>query len=308
MAKEKIIVGARASLLSVAQAYGVIRLLKRNFPQHCFLLKRITTSGDKDKYWQHSDVGIFVKELQEALLTGKIDLAIHSVKDLPSQTPRALKLAAIPKREDPRDCLVLRGKTTLSKLKKGALIGTSSLRRSAQLLHWRPDLKIVGLRGNLDTRLRKLTQLKLEAIVVALAGIIRLGYKNLNLQRISPKIILPAAGQGALGIEVRAKDKRTGDIVKTINHQESFLCVSCERAFLREFGAGCRLPLGALAESKNKRIHLQAAVISLDGKRIVRLSRSAPLQEAEPLGKLLAKEVLAKGGREIMQELKNIEK
>lgn len=305
MIKRKILVGARGSLLSVAQAKGVIKILKREFPAHSFSLKKIVTLGDRHKNWQRQDMGIFVKEIEQALLDGEIDLAIHSMKDLPTQIPSRLKLAAVPKRLDPRDCLIFKERTSLSKLKKGACIGTSSLRRQSQVLRVRPDLRIKGLRGNLDTRMRKLTEGEFDAIIVALAGVTRLGAAagDFFIQPIPASLILPAPGQGALGIEIRSGDKLIEALAQRINHQKSLLCVSCERAFLRELGSGCRLALGALAEIKHRQIHLQAIVLSNDGRRAIRLNAEAPLKDGEALGESLAQECLRRGGRELLKEV-----
>lgn len=302
MAKRQIVVGARGSLLSVAQAQGIIRSLSRKFPAYTFSLKKIITFGDRHKRWQRDDTGIFVKELEEALAVREIDIAVHSMKDLPTQAPGGLSIAAVTKREDPRDCLISKEKTPLAKLKRGAAVGTSSLRRRAQLLRLRPDFKIKGLRGNLDTRMRKLTEGELDAIVVAMAGVIRLGAfsSDFFIQPISASLILPAPGQGALALEVRAGDKTMKTLAKSLNHQESLLCVSCERAFLRELGGGCRLPVGALAKIKNGWLHLRAIAADKDGKIIIRLSGKAPLKEAESLGKLLAYECLKRGGGQLI--------
>lgn len=315
MAERKIIVGARASLLSVSQAQGVIEILKQEYPAYSFFLKKIITSGDTHKNWQRDDMGIFVKEIEQALLDGEIDIAIHSMKDLPTQTPQKLKLAAVTKREDPRDCIILKDKTPLAQLKKGAVIGTSSLRRRAQLLRWRKDLQIKNLRGNLDTRIKKLIADEFDAIVVAMAGVIRLGAvatsrwrekwnKNFFIQPIPTSLILPAPGQGALALEVRARDKLMETLAQRINNQESFLCVSCERAFLRELGGGCRLPLGAWAEIKNGQMHLQVMVADRDGKMMIRLSQKAHFRQGERLGKALACVVLKKGGRKLLKEVR----
>ena len=306
--KKKIIIGARGSLLSVVQAKSVIKVLRSNFPAYSFCLKKITTFADKQKNWRRLDlalaVGIFVKELEEALLRKEIDLAVHSLKDLPSDLPRDLTLAAVTKRIDPRDCLIFKEKTSLYKLKKGACLGTSSLRRQAQALRIRPDLQIKHLRGNLDTRIKKLLAGEYDAIIAALAGVKRLGYaKNLLLQALPMSIFLPAPGQGALGIEARTDDKTIKTLTEKINHRKSFLCAVCERAFLREFGAGCRLALGALAEIKDRQIHLQAVVLSSNGKRIIRLSRKGALKQAGALGKQLAQQMLKKGARKLLKEV-----
>ena len=322
MLKKKIIIGARGSLLSVTQAQEVSRLLKGKFPHLCFSLKKLVTFGDKHRNWHKSrhcaqgrdlDTGIFVKEIEEALLCGKIDLAVHSLKDLPCVLPKGLELAAVPKRHSPQDCIIFKGrKINLLNLRKDARIGTSSLRRKAQILYWRADLQVENLRGNLDTRLEKLNSGSLDAIIVALAGVKRLGFKNLFIQIIPTKLMLPACGQGALGIEIRQGDTEIKALVEKINHFKSFLCVRSERALLKELGAGCRLPLGALAEIEDGKIHLEAVVASPDGKKLVRLSKTAPLEkaeapglllfQAEALGKQLARQMLKKGAGKLLNE------
>jgi hydroxymethylbilane synthase len=297
--RKKIIIGARGSLLSVAQAESVIKLLKSKFPSYSFCLKKITTSGDKKKNWQRFDVGIFVKEIEDALLCGKIDIAVHSMKDLPTQLPLGLKLAAAVKREDPRDCLISKDKIPFTKLKIGACVGTSSLRRQVSLLRSRQDLRIKPLRGNLDTRIRKLEEGEFDAIVVAMAGLKRLGLKKkLFIQPIPPSIVLPAAGQGALALEIRSTDKLAQVLTQRVNDKKVFLCIFCERAFLREYGGGCQLPLGVLAEIRKNRLHLRVMAASIDGKKMIRLSRSAAINQGELLGKVLAKAMLKKGARQ----------
>jgi hydroxymethylbilane synthase len=307
MAKRQIIVGARGSLLSVAQALGVIQSLRRKFPSYSFSLKKIITFGDRHKRWHRDDTGIFVKELEEALRIGEIDIAVHSMKDLPTQAPAGLSIAAVTKREDPRDCLISKEKIAIMKLKNGASVGTSSLRRRAQLLRLMPGLKIKDLRGNLDTRMRKLIQGEFDAIVVAMAGVIRLGIfsSGFYIQPIPASLILPAPGQGALALEIRAGDKITETLAKSLNHKESSLRVSCERAFLGELGGGCRLPVGAFAEIKNGWLHLRAAAADKDGKIMIRLSKKAPLKEAESLGKLLACACLKRGGGKLIARHRN---
>lgn len=278
--------------------------MKKEFPRRVFSLRKITTLGDRLKNWQRMDKGIFVKEIEEALISGKIDLAVHSLKDLPSEMPRELMLGAVTKREDPRDLLIVREKKDLSRLKKGAVVGTGSLRRASQILRWRPDLRVEDLRGNLDTRLRKLKEGQYDAIMLAAAGIKRLGYKDIFSKFISAKIILPAPGQGALGIQIRRRDKVAQDLVKGINDWKTSVCVNCERAFLKKVGGGCRLPLGASARIKNKKIYLDAAIISLDGKRIIRIKKGASVAEAEQLGKKVAGMMFARGAREILKDAK----
>ncbi|HLD40883.1 MAG TPA: hydroxymethylbilane synthase [Candidatus Omnitrophota bacterium] len=302
--KRKIIVGARGSLLSRAQTDIVISALKKKSPGYKFIFKKIITAGDRNKTRQKEAVGIFVKKIEGALLSGQIDIAIHSAKDLPSELPAGLKLAAVPKRESPADVLIAREKISLREIKPRAVIGTSSPRRRAQLLNLRPDLSIKDLRGNLDTRIKKLETGEFTAIISALAGIKRLKIKNLFYQILPNNIMLPCAGQGALAIEIRKKDKFIKGIVSKINHPPSFTRVSCERAFIQELRAGCRLPVGALARIKGKRISLEAKVLSPDGKKVIYLKKSASVSKAESLGRALAKEALKKGAGEILESKK----
>ena len=306
MKKKLIIVGARGSLLSVAQTAGVIVQLKEKSPGVKFVFRKITTLGDTAKKWQRSDTGIFVKELEEALLSGKIDLAVHSVKDLPSRIPPALSLAAIIKREEPRDILITKDKNKgLFGLKPKAVIGTCSLRRRAQILRVRPDLEVEDLRGNLDTRIRKLNSGLYDAIIVAAAGVKRLKFKNLAARSVSEDIMLPAAGQGALGIEIRKGDSLIEGLVKKLDDPETRSRVEAERSFLARTGAGCRMPVAAFARVKRRRIILEGMIISLDGKQIARGSLEGRLADAEIIGRLLAEKVLKNGGKVILREIKN---
>jgi len=300
--KKRVIIGARGSRLSIIQAKEIISLLKKKFAGYTFGLKKIVTSGDKNKTWQYNDRGIFIKEIEEALLSGKIDLAVHSLKDLPTKIPPGLRLAGITKRESPYDCIIFRKETAFSRLEKGAIIGTGSLRRKSQLLNLRPDLKIKNLRGNLDTRIKKLKNGGFDAIVAAMAGIKRLGYKNLSLECLPPEIMLPAAGQGALGIEIRIKDKTAENFAKILTDLDTLRCVTSERTFLKETGAGCRLPVGALAQIKNHRLFFAAVVAGLDGKKIIRVQRQGKPSEAKNIGKSCAREILKKGAQEILHK------
>jgi hydroxymethylbilane synthase len=304
--KKRIIVGARGSLLSIAQTRGVICRLQAKAPGFELDFCKITTLGDTAKKWQRSDTGIFVKELEDALLSGKIDLAVHSVKDLPSGIPEALCLAAILKREEPRDVLITKEKNKgLSGLKQGALVGTCSLRRRAQILRVRPDLKVEDLRGNLDTRIRKLNEGLYDAIVVAAAGVKRLGFKDLAVRKVSEDIMLPAAGQGAFGIEIRKGDSRIEELVSRLNDPETKSCVDAERSFLAHTNAGCRMPVAAFARVKFKKITLEGMVISLDGKRVAYASLEGKFSQAESIGKKLAETVLKNGGKDILREIEN---
>ncbi len=234
------------------------------------------------------------------------------MKDLPTAIPGPLWLVSVTKREDYRDVLISK-KSGFFNLKKRAIVGTSSLRRTAQLLYWRPDLQIKHLRGNLDTRIRKLKQGDFDAIVVAAAGILRLKRVNkkvenllseLNLYFFPPAVLLPAVGQGALGVQIRRQDTVAADVAARINDRESYTCLVAERAFLKEIGGGCRISIGALARLVEKKIILEAAVFSLDGRRMVRSKKEAEFSRAEVLGRNLARQILESGGRQILQEIK----
>ncbi len=304
--REEIIVGARGSSLSKAQTNSVILALRKIAPQYKFVFRVITTLGDRVKHWDRNAKGIFVKELEDALLERRIDLAVHSVKDLPAQLPTDLRLAAIIKREEPRDVLITKdGKPGLRKIKAGSVIGTSSLRRRAQILKARPDLIITDLRGNLDTRLSKLKTAPLDAIVVAAAGLKRLKCGFLKSWVLPETVMLPAAGQGALGVQVRKDDSEIRELASKLDHPETRLCIDCERAFLRQTGAGCRMPVAAFARIRKGRIFLEALIISLDGKKAIRLNGSGRICEAESLGRNLAREILRNGGKEILREIED---
>ena len=242
----KIIIGTRASKLALRQAEQVKITLEKLDPQLEVILKRIKTRGDVLKDWKpegnQAGKGLFVKEIEDALLSGEIDLAVHSMKDVPTQLPQGLIIAAITKREDPRDVLISRNYFSLDELPRGARIGTSSLRRKLQLLFYGRDLQIVPLRGNLDTRLRKLKEEEIDAIVVAAAGLIRLGWQNRITQYLPYEIMLPAGGQGALGIEVRDHNEEIIRMLKPLNDDDSRLAITAERSFLHRLGAGCQAP------------------------------------------------------------------
>ena len=309
---KKIIVGDRSSLLSICQTKEVISLLETRFPQNSFELKTISTLGDREKQWARDSKGIFVKEIEEALLTGYIDFAVHSLKDVPVDIPDDLKLASIVQRKDFRDVLVTRTKTELLDLKKHSLIGTSSLRRSSQLFNLRPDFKVNPLRGNLDTRIKKLKNGEFDAIVVAATGLSRLRksisesndlFSGVFLDYISSEHILPAPGQGALGIEIRKNDKRIDKIISTLNDENTSISVKAERAFLKTLGGGCRVPIAALAYIIDNKLVLEGLVISLEGRRVVRYIKEGVVEQACKLGENLAKKILKNGGAEILKEI-----
>ena len=286
--------------------------LRTAFPGLSVRLETIKTTGDKILDVPLAQVGgkaLFVKEIEEALLGGSVDLAVHSMKDVPTDLPAGLTIAAVTEREDPLDVLISRTGARLRDLPSGARVGTSSLRRQAQLLHHRPDLTIVGLRGNLDTRIRKLDSQGLDAIVLAAAGVKRLGWMDRITEFLSPEVCLPAIGQGALGIEIRVPSGG-GDpgapwavraVVAVLDHPLTHAAVLAERAFLRRLEGGCQVPFAAHARIAEGQLLLRGLVASPDGRRLVRGERRGTPGEAEAVGTALAEDLLARGAAEILQ-------
>ena len=307
-------IGTRGSALALWQANFVADSLERLHGVSSELV-RIRTSGDRMQSAPVAQVnaqlsapgglkGIFIKEIEDALLAGTVDLAVHSMKDVPTETPAGLAFAAITRREDPRDCLVARPARTLQNLPAGARVGTSSLRRQAQLRHARPDLQLLDLRGNVDTRLKKLAVGEFDAIVLAIAGVNRLGASNEITQVLQPEVMLPAVGQGALGIETRADDREVAGLVAALDDAEARACVTAERALLRELEGGCQVPLGAYARRQGGELLLEARVYSPDGAQCVRgedRGPASPLSAAEELGTRLARQLIANGADRILR-------
>jgi len=298
--------GTRGSPLAMRQAELVARALRNRWPDLEVTLIPIKTSGDKLLDVQLAQVGgkgLFVKELEEALLADQIDLAVHSLKDLPVTLPSGLRLGAIMVREDPLDALVARDGLQFTGLPTGSRIGTSSLRRQVQLLHRRPDLQIVPLRGNVETRLRKLETLGLDAVVLAAAGLIRLGLQDRITERLQPELSLPAIGQGALAIEIREDDQRVAALVHRLDDRETRLATAAERAFLRRLGGSCVTPIAAFGKIEGESLQLTGMVASLDGKRMVKQVRRGDASAPEEVGYALAEQLLAAGAEEILREI-----
>jgi hydroxymethylbilane synthase len=306
-----LVIGTRGSRLAVWQAEHVASRLRAAFPTLELCLERIRTTGDKILDVPLSQVGgkaLFVKEIEEALLAGRVDLAVHSMKDVPTDLPPGLTIAAIPRREDAADVLISRTGVPLADLSRGARIGTSSLRRQAQLLHIRPDLVIVGLRGNLDTRIRKLSSEGLDAIVLAAAGVARLGLSHLVTEVLPPEVLLPAIGQGALGIEVREprtanREPRTASVAEMVNaldHRETHVAVRAERAMLKRLGGGCQVPIAAWATVEADAILLRGLIAATDGVTVIRGEARGTVGEPETVGRDLAEDLLARGGQAIL--------
>ncbi len=300
-------IGTRKSKLALAQSNWVAEELKRIYPELKIEFVKITTKGDKILDVPLAKVGgkgLFVKEIEEALLRKDIDIAIHSLKDVPTELPEGLEVSIFPKREDFRDVLISKDGKKLKELEKGARVGTSSLRRKAQLMAYRDDICIESLRGNLDTRLKKLDEGLYDAIIVAAAGLNRLGLSGRATEFISPDIILPAIGQGALGIEFRSDDKEIKDILLSIHDEKTATCVRAERAFLLRLEGGCQVPIGALCEFVDEeQICLQGLVADESGQRVIKQSLKASKAEPEVLGERLADIILKKGADKILKEV-----
>ncbi len=299
-------IGTRGSSLALWQAEWVKSQLLGGQQELIVELVVIKTTGDKILDVPLAMVGgkgLFVKEIEEALLDGRADLAVHSVKDMPAELPEGLHLAAMPPREDPRDALISKNGAGLDKLPHGARVGTSSLRRAAQLLHLRPDLRIETLRGNVDTRLRKLESEGLDAIVLAAAGLKRMELSQVISEYLEPERILPAVGQGALGIETRIGDVSTNEIVASLIHQQTVTTVRAERAFLKRLEGGCQVPIGGYATMEGETLILTGMVADLKGVRLIRKEMRGDARQPEVVGESLAEVVLESGGREILAEI-----
>ncbi|HQL89606.1 MAG TPA: hydroxymethylbilane synthase [Syntrophales bacterium] len=298
-------VGTRGSPLALKQAGIVMEELRRRRPGLTLDVHVIKTTGDRMQDVALARIGgkgVFVKELEEALLERRIDLAIHSMKDVPALLPEGLEIAAMLEREDPRDVLISRGNFKLERIPPGARIGTGSLRRGCQLKNIYMDVEIVPIRGNLETRIKKIERDNLDGIIVAAAGLKRMGWQGRASQFIPPEIMTPAIGQGALGVEVR-KGEDVGEIVSVLNHGRTFTEVSAERAFLAVFGAGCQVPIAAYGQVEKDSITVTGLVGSLDGRMLVKDRVRGPVAEAEQMGRILAERILAAGGRQIIDEV-----
>jgi hydroxymethylbilane synthase len=313
MMDRELVIGTRGSALALWQTRHVAAKLQAANPGLDVRVERITTRGDRVRDRALSQVGgkgLFVKEIETALLAGQIDLAVHSLKDMPTELPEGLVLGAILERADPRDALVARdelvahdARISLSTLPHGARVGTSSLRRQAQLLALRPDLKVADLRGNVDTRLHKLRDGECDAAVLAVAGLIRLGHADAISERLSVDVMLPAVGQGALCVEVRIDDAVTQTLIAGLDHPPTHQAALTERAFLRRLEGGCRVPIGAYAVLEGGQICLRGLIAVPDGTRLLRDEILGPTAKGAELGVALAERMLAAGGDEILSEV-----
>jgi hydroxymethylbilane synthase len=295
-------IGTRGSMLAKWQAEFIRKRLFAAAGVEAEIVI-IKTAGDKLQHIPLTQIGgkgVFIKELEEALLEETIDLAVHSVKDVPTDVPSRLMFPAVCRRDDVRDCLV---GSTLANLRKGARVGTGSLRRQAQLLHLRPDLDIRDLRGNVDTRLRKVESGEYEAIVLSKAGLDRLGLSQRISEILSPEICMPAVGQGAIAVECRLKDAEAGDILAHLDDAETRTAIIAERALLSALQGGCQFPLGAWARIERGELVLEACVCSADGVQYVKQRATAPLDQAAQLGEHMARLLAEAGAQSILEEV-----
>ena len=304
--KKSIVIGTRGSKLALWQAEHIASLIRERFPAIEVNLKKIVTTGDKILDVPLAKIGgkgLLTKELENAMLSGEIDLAVHSLKDMPTELPEGLMLAAITIRADASDAFVSLRYNSLDELPQGAKVGTSSLRRRAQILKYRPDLQTIDLRGNLDTRIKKLENQEMDAIILATAGLKRLGLEQYITQILPAAICLPAVGQGALAIETRQDDAEVLLVLEFLNDNDTIAAVTAERAYLREVQGGCQVPVGVHGEVNGDQLLLEATILKIDGTREVREQICGNCSEAEALGVKLAQQMLAAGGKEILDEL-----
>jgi hydroxymethylbilane synthase len=302
-------IGTRGSKLALWQANWVKSVLEKKFPPTPVQLVIIKTQGDKILDVPLAKVGgkgLFVKEIEQALLTGQIDIAVHSMKDMPAYIPEGLCIGAIPERENPADVFISRNGTGFSELAAGSVIGTSSLRRGAQLRHARPDIVIQSIRGNLDTRLKKLESENFDALVLAAAGVKRLNLENKITEYLDPGFMLPAIGQGALCIETREDDAVVGPLVTSLDHASTRAVVAGERAFLNRLEGGCQVPIAGHGRISENQFTLTGLVAEIDGTRVIKGEKTGPLDSPETIGIDLAEELLAGGADKILEKLKSM--
>lgn len=308
--RDTLLIGTRGSRLARIQAETVREMLSSLHPDRAWLLREIRSEGDVQRQASLASIGgrgVFVKALEEKLLAGEIDLAVHSLKDMPTQMATGLEMGAILPREDARDALVSRGGPTLDDLPKGAVVGTGSARRRAQLLAYRNDLVTQDVRGNVDTRLRKLKRGDYDALIVAAAALIRLHRTSAISQYLPPALMLPAVGQGALAVEVRQSDEEVRGLVRPLTHLPTEEAVRAERAFLSALGGGCAVPIAAHAAVADGRLNLQGLVADLDGRKVIRESLSGSPLETEDIGRRLADRILSQGAAEILREAASVQ-
>ncbi|MCX6123087.1 MAG: hydroxymethylbilane synthase [Ignavibacteriales bacterium] len=303
-------IGTRSSELALWQTYHVKALLEARFPGLAIDVQKIKTTGDKildAPLAKIGDKGLFTKELEIALLENRVDIAVHSFKDVPTLIPEGLLIAAVLEREDVHDVFITNPKKshqTFVGIPLNAIIATGSLRRKCQLLNTRPDLQIVEIRGNLNTRMKKLDSSEWDGMILAQAGVTRLGWASRITDILPLELMLPAVGQGALAIEIRIGDQRVQEMLRPLHDQTTAAAVTAERAFLHYLEGGCQIPIGAYGQINGNELRLNAVIGSLDGKRIVRGKKIGTIVDAEQIGIDLAKELFQQGGKEILEEIR----
>ncbi len=298
-------IGSRGSKLALWQANWAKSSLEKAFPSLEVTIEIIKTTGDRYQEVtppENMPKGLFTKEIQDALLNNEIDVAVHSLKDLATDPNPNLFLAAITERENPYDALISRSGESLHQLPENSHVGTTSTRRKSQLLNQRPDLKITELRGNVDTRLRKLDEGMYDAIILACAGLTRLGLKERISQELTSDLIIPAVGQGALGIEIRAGDEETCKHVSILNHEETRKACLAERIFLAALGGGCQVPIAGFAQVSGKEMKMMGCVASVDGKTIIKKEVLGDLDNYQNLAQNLAQEILLSGADQLIKD------
>jgi len=302
--KKKITIGTRGSQLALWQANHIKSEIEGHFPEIEVELLIIKTTGDRITDRPLAMVGgkgLFVKEIESALLNKDIDLAVHSMKDMPGELPDGLTIGAIPTRENPFDVLIAKDNKMLTDYAPGAKIGTSSLRRASQIKHVRPDIQIESIRGNLDTRIKKLQAGEYDAIVLAAAGLRRLGQKDVITEYLDETVMIPAVGQGALCIETRENDNDIAPIMKTLDDSDTRICVEGERAFLKQIEGSCHIPVACFGKVMDTGIQMTAIVASEDGKQVIKEQITCPVDQVKNSGRKLADQVLEQGGRKILE-------
>ncbi len=303
--KRKIVVGSRGSKLALIQAESVVAKLRKANPSLEVNISTIVTEGDRNRqtrFDQMDGIGVFVKELEEALLDGRIDLAVHSLKDMPTEIPQGLHLAAVTERLDPRDVLVSRA-GRLDELPAGSRIGTGSFRRRVQLTTYRPDLEVCHIRGNVNTRLDKVSRGEFDGVILAAAALIRLGWQDKISEYLPLEHFLPAVGQGALAVETRLDDTEVAELISSTNHLPSWQSVTAERAFLSAMGGGCRTPIAALGIVNGDTLKLEGMVADIEGKKVLYASEDGDAMSLEEVGVRLAQKLLGMGASDFVAEV-----
>jgi len=306
MSTQRIRIATRKSPLALWQAEHVLRLLQQVHPELEVELLKMSTQGDKiidTPLAKIGGKGLFVKELEQGLLNKDADIAVHSMKDVPVELPTGLHLAVVLEREEPRDAFVSNNYQRLEDLPQGARVGTASLRRQCQLAALRPDLEILNLRGNVGTRLKKLDNGHYDAIILASAGLIRLGLEQRIAQKIPVDISLPAIGQGVIGIECRSDDQIINELIAVLGHDQTQICITAERALNERLQGGCQVPIGGFAQLSGNALHVRGLVGRPDGRTIIQAEKSGAPQQAQDLGSAVAEDLLASGADTILNEV-----